>query len=420
MRHAAPELHRHLHEEVSKGWQAVQVIVGARQTGKTTLCKREWPLLPYFSLDDAEIRQVMARIPASLWAKDIGNAVIDECQKLPELFEKIKYAWDARSLEQCVLTGSSQLLLMQKVRESLAGRVQIHECWPLMLSELAVETAGDKPPVPILASLLASNDSLDDILSKLPEQLLGVQNAIRRKAEQTLLKWGGMPALFHLEESHKEGWLRDYIQTFLERDLADLARLNDLEPFRKFQKICALRSGGILSYSELAKDCGVSVDTSRRWLEYLNISFQIILLQPYYRNLTSRSIKSPKLYWSDLGLQRKLAGRGEMITGEIFETFVISEIYKWLHTLRSNVQMMYYRTTSGLEVDLLLESPFGVVGCEMKMREQVDIKDARNLIKIAEALKEQWKGGLVIYSGDRMERICEPGIWAMPAHRLLS
>jgi predicted AAA+ superfamily ATPase len=410
---------RHLSRSLLAARESVRVVVGARQVGKSTLSRMVAPHLRYFNLDASEIRDALTDIPASLWAREVGPAILDECQKLPAMLEKIKYAWDAGGVRETILTGSSQLLLHQKVQESLAGRASLHECWPMMLSELAVETAGQEAPIPLLDTILRSTEPLDALLESVPSRLIGLEESLRLVAENHLLRWGGMPTLLHLNDVHREDWLRDYVSTFLERDLADLARLSDLEPFRKFQRLCALRSGGILNYSELARDCATSVDTSRRWLEYLRVSFQTILLQPYAQNLTSRAIKSPKLYWSDMGLQRRLSGRSAMVTGEVYESHVVAEIHKWIRTMHVDAQIMYYRTIGGMEVDLLLETTTGVIGCEVKLRETAEPRDARHLVKIAQALGERWRGGMVIYRGRKLQRLCEPGIWAVPSHRLL-
>lgn len=410
---------RHIDRSLRGARESVRVVVGARQVGKSTLSAAVAPHLRYFNLDAAEVRDALAEIPAGLWSREVGPAILDECQKLPSILEKVKYAWDEGGIRETILTGSSQLLLLQKVRESLAGRVSLHECWPMMLSELAVVTPGDEPAVPLLDSLLRLSDPLDALLENVPSRLIGLEDSVRRVAEDHLLAWGGMPSLLHLQDAHREDWLRDYVSTFLERDLADLARLADLEPFRKFERLCALRSGGILSYSELARDCGVAVDTSRRWLEYLRLSFQTILLQPYEKNLTSRVIKSPKLYWSDIGLQRRLSGRSPMVTGEVFENHVVAEIHKWIASMHVDARLMYYRTIGGMEVDLLVETAAGVFGCEVKLRDQVEPRDARHLVRIAQALGERWRGGLVIHRGSRVHKLCDPGIWAIPSHRLL-
>jgi predicted AAA+ superfamily ATPase len=158
----------------------------------------------------------------------------------------------------------------------------------------------------------------------MPGILLNGEDSAKRAAEEHILQWGGMPALLPLSAEERWRWLKDYEYTYLERDLSDLARLDDLEPFRKFQKLSALRSGRLLNYSELARDASISVDTARRYLEYLKLSYQVILIQPYYKNLTSSAVKTPKLYWLDIGILRQLSGyRGE-VPGEMYETMVVT------------------------------------------------------------------------------------------------
>lgn len=156
--------------------------------------------------------------------------------------------------------------------------------------------------------------------------------------------------------------MQDYEYTYLERDLSYLARLDDLEPFTKFQRLSALRSGRLLNYSELARDASVSVDTARRYLEYLRLSYQVMLLQPYYKNIISSVIKTPKLYWLDVGLLRRLGGQRGEFSGEIYETMVVNEIFKWIKTAQRDVELFFYRTRSGLELDLLLSTEKGFIG----------------------------------------------------------
>ncbi len=234
-----------------------------------------------------------------------------------------------------------------------------------------------------------------------------------------------MPALLHLSEgerfSEKERWkwLKDYEYTYLERDLVDLVRLNDLEPFAKFKKLTALRSGKLLNYSDLARDAGISVDTARRYLEYLKISYQTLLLQPYHTNVTSSVIKSPKVYWLDIGLLRSISGQREETTGDIYESMVISELYKYIKTMQLNTELYFYRTRSGLEIDVIVESEKGIIGFEIKSRQTAAKSDATKLIEFAQALKQKkWRGGIIVYSGNRIEKIAEPDIWAVPSRRL--
>jgi len=395
----------------------IVLLTGARQTGKTTLSKSAYPELRYINLDAPENRESLRTMPTSSWGRDIGCAIIDEAQKAPVVFEKVKYAFDAGDVSFCVLTGSSQILLLKKIRETLAGRVSLYELWPLMACELA-HGAEDRAMPPPLVEALFSEKPLDSILSTVPGILLDEPDGRQRDAEAHLLRWGGMPALLHLPEEERWKWLRDYEYTYLERDLSDLARLDDLEPFRKFQRLSALRSGNLLQYSELARDAGVSVDTARRYLEYLRISYQCILLQPYHRNITSSVIKTPKLYWVDMGILRQLTGfRGEP-TGNLYETFVVGELFKWMKTVQRTEALTFYRTRSGLEVDLLLETNLGIIGMEIKSRETVTPSDTRPLRDVAAGLGSDWRGGIVIYRGHEIRKIAEPSIWAVPSRRL--
>lgn len=183
-----------------------------------------------------------------------------------------------------------------------------------------------------------------------------------------------------------------------------------------------MRSGKLLNYSELARDASISVDTARRYLEYLRLSYQVMQIQPYYKNLTSSAIKTPKIYWLDIGLLRQLSGQREGLTGEIYETMVVNELFKWVKTTQKDASIYFYRTHSGLELDILLETEFGIIGMEIKARERLALSnvraDVRALRDVAMSLGSQWRGGIVIYQGDEIKQIAEPEIWAVPSRRL--
>lgn len=393
------------------------VLTGARQTGKTTLAKAKYPELRYINLDAPENREMLRKISTPSWAVTVGNAVIDEAQKEPSVFERIKYAFDEKGISFTLILGSSQILLLKKIRESLAGRVVIFELWPLLMSELhAGDYAAEVKP-PLLDSLLTAK-SFEAILKDIPSVLLDKEDGMARAAEDYMLQWGGMPALLQLSDEERWKWLKDYEYTYLERDLSDLTRLDDLEPFTKFQRLAALRSGRLLNYSELARDAAVSVDTARRYMEYLRLSYQVMLLQPYYKNIISSVIKTPKLYWIDIGLLRRLSGQREEPSGEIYETMAVNEIFKWIKTAQRNVEMFFYRTRSGMELDLLLSTENGFIGIETKGRENIVSSDFRPMREIASVLKKKWIGGLVIYKGHEIKKLSEPGIWAVPSKRL--
>ena len=393
------------------------LLTGARQTGKTTLAKAEYPELRHVNLDAPENREAIRKIATSSWAATVGNAVIDEAQKEPVVFEKVKYAYDEMGISFTVLLGSSQILLLKKVHESLSGRVTIFELWPLLMSEIYAEEGASDIEPPLLDRLLGK-ESFNEVFASLPSALLDKEDSRTRLAEDYLLSWGGMPALLALSDEERWKWLKDYEYTYLERDLSDLARLDDLDPFTKFQRLSALRSGKLLNYSEIARDASVSVDTGRRYIEYLRLSYQVVLLQPYFKNITSSVIKTPKLYWLDIGLLRRLSNQRGVVTGEIYETMVVNEIFKWIKTAQRNVEIFFYRTRSGLELDLLLDCEQGMIGIEIKSRKTVVPSDIRAMKEIAAALKRRWIGGLVVYQGDELTKLSEPEIWAIPSRRL--
>jgi len=401
------------------GGRRLVIITGARQTGKTTLAKNKYPHLNYINLDSPENRESIRKISTSSWFKTVGNAIIDEAQKEPVAFEKVKYAYDEGGISFCLLLGSSQILLLKKIRESLAGRASIYELWPLMMSELYREAdqINTQQQPPLLDRILSSQD-FNRVLNDEPEVLLDETDSKYRDAENYLLRWGGMPALLPLLDDERWKWLKDYEYTYLERDLGDLARLDDLEPFRTFQKLSALRSGQLLNYSEIARDSSVSVDTARRYLEYLRLSYQTILLQPYFKNITSSVIKTPKLYWLDTGLLRQLSGFRGDVSGQIYETMIVAEIYKWIKTAQRGVDIYFYRTRSGLELDIILQTRNGIVGMEIKARNSVSPIDYKNMREIASRLGKEWLGGIVAYQGDILKRVAEPNIWSVPSRRL--
>jgi len=395
------------------------LLTGARQTGKTTLALRTYPDLRYISLDAPENREAIRGMPTASWSRSVGNAVIDEAQKEPSLFEKVKFAFDRGDISFSLLLGSSQILLLKKIRESLAGRISVYELWPLLMGELTSESNTQIPSPPLLDRLFSSQD-LKGIFQDVPEVLLVSDNGRIQEAEKHVLEWGGMPALLPLPAEERWKWLRDYQFTYLERDLGDLARLDDLVPFRIFQKLAALRSAKLLNYSELARDASLSVDTARRYLEYLTLSYQTALLQPYHRNITSSVIKTPKLYWLDIGIVRSLSGFRGDLSGEIYETMVVSEIIKWMKTVQRQEEIYFYRTRSGLELDILLQTEKGLIGMEIKARTAVASTDLKAMREVAKGLGKEWRGGLVVYLGNTIQKVGEPNLWAIPSRRLFT
>jgi hypothetical protein len=394
------------------------VLTGARQTGKTTLARSHYPQLRYVNLDSLEDRESLREIAAARWGQTVGPAILDEAQKQPELFDKVKYAYDDGAIDFTVLLGSSRFSLLEGVRESLAGRAFVYELWPLMPSEI-LHAADETPPRPLFDALLHAQRP-EEVLQGTPAVLLGEDAATRREAWTHLATWGGMPELLRLDDSDRRRWLASYQQTFLERDLLDLTRLRDLEPFRALQRLCMLRTGGLLSYADLGRDAGVSAATARRYIEYLRLSYQVVLLQPFRRNLTSSLVKAPRIYWLDLGLLRQTTKQWGALDGSLFETLVVAELHKWSATLGTDAELYAYRTRSGLELDLLVKVPRGLIGIEIKSRERAVPGDCRALRSVARAAGDEWLMGLVIYRGRTIQRLDEETrVWAVPHDRLL-
>ena len=289
------------------------VITGARQTGKTTLVKSRYPDLNYINLDVMEEREALALVRTRSWGTAVGPAVIDEAQKLPSVFDKVKWSFDEQRIDFSVLTGSSRILLMKQIQETLAGRAYLYDLWPLMASELVNRV--DRPSeFPRSHRLLTSAAPVDALLHEEPSIMLGAAAENRLAAVDHISRWGGMPGLLPLPSDERHDWLRSYQQTFLERDLMDLVRLRDLAPFRTLQKLSMLRSGRILSFSELARDAGIAVNTARRFIEYLRISYQTILLQPWWFDIGDQQpVRPPFCSWrTQTSLPRRETGNATL------------------------------------------------------------------------------------------------------------
>lgn len=393
------------------------MITGARQTGKTTLAQTAYPDIRYISLDEVEARRQLREMPTQAWASTVGAAVLDEAQKEPSVFEKIKFAYDKGDIDFSVLLGSAQITLLSKVKESLAGRVFTYHLWPLMLCEVTNTSPTIAPP--LFDRILNSDEMADEFFSQIPVTLLGEEGYQREQWLDYLLKWGGMPELPSLNEQERRMWLNSYTNTYLERDLSDIARIDDLVPFRRFLQICAHRSSHVLSYADLARDVDISPSTARNYLSYVNLSHQSFLLQPYFSNKIKRLIKAPKFYWTDPGLWRHQTGYWGDVTGELLETFVISECAKWIQTTHAQAEMWYYRSHGGLEVDLLVKSSAGIWGIEIKSSPKAKRAHGSSLRKVAAHLGEEWRGGIVAYMGNQITQL-DQNIWAVPISRLFS
>jgi predicted AAA+ superfamily ATPase len=401
------------------GPRRIVVLTGARQVGKTTLARALYGgELRYLNLDSPGERDRLRGVPAEAWARVVGPAVLDEVQKSPGLLDKVKWAYDEGDLPFSVLLGSSRILLLEQVRETLAGRVFLYELWPFTVCELAPHFGGTCPAEPLIAGLMADPAGMAGRLRPLQDGIIGPQAGAAQAGLQHILEWGSMPALLQYPAEDRRQWLDAYQATYLERDLADLAQLRDLEAFSLCHRLASLRAGQILSYSELARDAGLPVTTVRRYLRYLELSYQTLHLPAWAGNPSVRLIKSPKLIWFDSGVQRALSGEIGGLRGEQYESTLIAQILMTLWSLGARLEASYLRTSGGLEVDLLLERQDGILAFEFKSRPRVDARDATGLERARRILGDRYRGGLVIYRGDQVLRLTQT-VFAVPDWVLL-
>ncbi len=393
------------------------VFTGARQVGKTTLVKQILPEYEYLSIEDPVLRKSYLNLSATLWKTQYPKAILDEVQKEPQLIESIKATYDIYDDVRYVLLGSSQLLLLEKVRESLAGRCIIYELYPLTLPELATTDWNDAI---ILSEWQKILNGDTDTSTLLPSFLMDKRQSTKLTSWQHYLKYGAYPALVdeEMNDEDKYVWLKNYVNTYLERDIRDLASFRDLEPFIKLQRAIATYTGCLFNASNFARDLGVNSKTVQRYLEYLRLSYQVIILPAWERNTTKRLTKAPKIHFMDNGvLQAVLQKRGG-INGNEFESLIISEIYKQAKNIFADVSFYHLRTQDGREVDLLVETQNGYYAFEIKMADRISAIDARHLINIETILDKPLICGFIL-SNDNETRQITPNIIGVNATMFL-
>lgn len=306
-------------------------ITGPRQSGKTTLARALFANKPYVSLEDPIERAFAEEDPRGFLARFAGGAVFDEAQRWPELFSHLQGLVDHdRVAGRFVLTGSQQFGLLAGVTQSLAGRVGMTRLLPLAATELAGVAGGAM--------------ALDELLWR-----------------------GGYPVL-HAQAIAPADWFASYVATYLERDVRQVLKVQDLGTFQRFVRLCAGRTGQLLNLSALAGEAGITHTTARAWLSVLESSDVVYLLPPYHRNFGKRLVKTPKLYFVDTGLACWLLGirAAEMLPlhplrGALFETWVVTEHLKQRCNHGLPADLYFWRDNNGLEADLLYETPTGLI-----------------------------------------------------------
>ena len=398
----------------------IVALTGARQTGKTTICEKLLPQFfdipfTYISFDDPDERLRFQRSAVSiLESVTTPLVVLDEVQKIPQLFDPLKLVVDREQKKpvadrkRFVLTGSSQLLMMKNVRETLSGRVALCRVLPFSLHEL---TGGGTPPLlsGIWQDQAVSRLDTERLQLAAPQQLRSLQRA--RDEHRT---WGGYPPVWQRSgDAERLHWLKDYRKTFLERDIADVGQVANIDTFALAQKLLCSRTANLLSNSEVARDLGVAVNTLKRYLELLTMTFQCYLLPPWHENVGKRLIKSPKLYFPDVGLNRAVLGEIAIDRGAAYETWVFAELMKWKQLQPIEPELFFYRTAAGLEVDFLLAGEPGIIPIEAKSSERVTGSDGRSIETFMAEHSQVAHVGLVIYPGKEIVEL-RKNVWGIP------
>jgi uncharacterized protein len=382
----------------------VVVITGMRQTGKTTLLTRQEELRArkYVSLDDFAYLAAAREDPLRFLRdqlQDHGAVTIDEAQKCPEILTAIKGIVDARRIPgQFLLSGSANFLLLKGITESLAGRAVYLELHPFSRRELTKRVTA-----PFLSTFLETGN--------IPE---GIDTAL--VVDEDILA-GGMPSVRLGEVGNRDMWFRGFEQTYLERDIRDLSRIGNTVPFRNFLRLCALRSGQIMSISEIGRDAKLNGATASRYLSLLEASFVAYRLSPFLSNRASRLIKSPKLYFGDSGLAAFLSGRGASM-GALCETYVAQNLLAIVAAEMPEASFFFWHIQGRHEVDFVIQSGNRSMAAEVKYSGQWSPADLSSL-KVFLAGTPDCAGAILAYNGTKTLRIGER-IWAMPISGLLS
>ena len=384
------------------------LLTGPRQVGKTTFLRHiAEPGRKYVTLDDISLRNLAKEDPRAFLQRFSPPVLIDEIQYAPQLLPFIKIVIDEQRFREPEkasgmfwLTGSQRFPLMKGVSESLAGRIAIFEMSGLSQSEIA-----SRPNIRFIPDSVR-NDGQGEPVGKLFNSI-----------------WTGcFPEVLHASHQTRDLFYSSYVSTYLERDIRSLTKVHDLEKFYKFLCSCAARTGQLLNYSELGRDAGVDNVTASNWLSLLVSSRIVYLLQPYTNNLTSRLVKTPKLYFLDTGLCSYLTRwpapetlESGAMNGAFFETWCISEILKtYWNEGAADPKFFFYRDKEKKEIDLLIESSDGIHPVEFKKSSMPNADDVRHF-SVLENLKVSLRKGALICSCPEVIPLPNRDVMCVPA-----
>ena len=379
------------------GDSPVVLLNGARQVGKSTLvnwiAENDHPA-HYVTLDDATILSAIHADPAGFLSGYDKPLIIDEIQRAPRLFQAIKQKVDnKRGPGQFLLTGSTNVLLLPKLSESLAGRMEILSLQPFSQSELE-NTAGS-----FIDATFASR-----------QFSLSLKSGTQADVLLRLVKGGFPEARQRPAVDRRNAWFGSYVTTILQRDIRDLANIEGLNSLPNLLSLLAARSGSLLNFAELSNSSNLPQTTLRRYMVLLESTFLVQQIPPWSGNLSKRLVKTPKIYLTDTGLMTYLLGAdGKRIKtdgsllGKAMETFVLTELMKLDTWSKTTARIYHYRTHLGKEIDFLLERNDGsIVAIEVKSGSTVDSSACAPMSALAHDLKKKFVRGIVFYTGTEM------------------
>ena len=371
----------------------VVLIHGPRQCGKTTLARLvgDEAGFAYFTFDDDVQREAARADPVGYVADLPERAVLDEVQRVPELFTSLKASVDARRKPgRFILTGSANVLLVPKLADSLTGRVAILRLHPLSQAEQSAKTPN------LLSRLFEGNFKA------------GPSGQRLRKALAERVARGGFPAaLARPSQRRRAAWYRDYADTLIQRDIRDLARISALDALPRLLAMASGQSACLVNVSELAAPFQISRPTIREYLTLLSGIFLVDELSPWHSNRMKRLVKTPKLHIGDTGLACSLLGLNEdslwadrSLFGRLLETFVYLELRRHASWREELVSFSHFRDKDQVEVDIVLESEGRVAGVEVKAASTVTGGDFKGLRKLKDAVQNDFASGVVLYDGE--------------------
>ncbi len=378
------------------------VVTGARQTGKSTLVQQlGGERRRYVTLDDLDALTA-ARNDPGLLVDGPQPVTLDEVQREPQLMHAIKRSIDReRRPGQFLLTGSANLLLSQRVTESLAGRAGYLNLWPMSRREqLGQAQAG----------------SWERLLDTPPDEWIDLLRSIPSEPEdwRALARRGGFPtpALQLQRGDDRAIWFDGYVRTYLERDLQDLSNISALPDFRRLMRAACLRVGQLLNQTALGRDIALTQPTTHRYLNLLEASYMFVRLPAFANNRTKRLVKSPKAYWGDTGLAMHLSQETEP-RGEHLENIVLHDLLVWRDSRTDQANLFYWRTRNGEEIDFVVESAGQLLPIEVKSSVRPRLNDARHLRTFLAQFEDVSLPGLLLHTGDEPSWIA-PNVLAAP------